>query len=557
MLNPVIRNVFLPASLLLVAAHAQTGPETVVVRTLLPAGEQGMLLLSQTRTAEYRVPGTTLDLGLDPSAWMLVPIDRPTEQGAREVVMVLPPGVDLARMPWFGQVVVVSARGLRAMPLFRLTSGDGPVVPASASAKPVPEVLIDTHTGAASRADARSIMVSRNVGERITRFTLNGRPLTPRVSSEIEGFAPRDVGPVELLQPAMSAPSLVASPSAYPSCVHGRILITWPNGAQGQGTGTLIDSKHVITAGHVVYQAAKGGWATSLTFDAGYDNGAIPFGSAVSPSGNAWRHSWTNWTVDGDNTHDIGWFQVDRPVGALTGWHGYGYTTDCNFYLTTYHYTRSYPGETPYTGLLMYQRSGTFDSCPTERETSFNLYSYGGESGAGYYYLNSNGSRYVRAIGSHRDSPTRADRVRLTETKFNDIIAGIAAARASAVDFTPVGVVIDATTTVHVARGSALPNLDFTAHNYSTASFNGTLTWTVRLSTNTTITTADTLLKTTSSTFSVGATGSMTINHTNPPVIPTTVSPGTYYVGIILTLADANGSNQATLPADVAKVIVD
>lgn len=82
----------------------------------------------------------------------------------------------------------------------------------------------------------------------------------------------------------------------------------------------------------------------------------------------------------------------------------------------------------------------------------------------------------------------------------------------------------------------------------------------MRLSTNTTISTGDTLLRTTSSTFTVGANESWSINHTNPPTIPVTVTPGTYSVGMILTNpdeADANSGNQITRAEDVTKVIVD
>jgi len=532
--------------------------ERVVVRAVLPAGERAFLLVSPTRTAVHRLPGTTLDLAVDPAGWTLLPLSAPGPRGARETTLTLPAEVDLAQAGSYAQVVAVSARGMRALPVFRLASGDHRVAPVAAPA--VVAEGLDAPAGAepAGSERDRAVLVSRNPALRVTVFTVDGRPLSGRASAEADGWTTEVVGPVETLAPAMSGLSLVSSPELYPSRVHGRIIINWPDGSTGQGSGTLIDSKHVITAGHVVYQSAKGGWATTLTFVPGYDNGTKPYGSGVSASGLGWRHSWTNWTVDGDNTHDVAYFQIDRPVGALTGWHGYGYSTACDFYLTTTFYTRSYPGESPYTGQLMYQRSGTFDSCPTEREARFDLYSYKGESGAGYYYLNANGNRYVRAVGSHRNSnPTSADRVRLTESKFDNIVDTLADAKASSVDFTPLGVVIDAASTPHVTAGHALPNLDFVAHNDSTAAFSGTLSWTVRLSSDKTITTGDTLLRTTSSTFGLGAGGSITIDHTNPPTIPATVAPGTYYVGIILTTADANAGNQVTLADDVAKVIVD
>jgi V8-like Glu-specific endopeptidase len=560
-MNPSVSTVF--AFLVSIVAHpdlrAQNpAVERIVVRTVLPAGEQPYLLVSPLRTSPFRVPGTALDLAVDPTLARLLPIDSFGERGAQEIAFALPREVDLSAAAMFAQVVGVSAQGPRALPVFRLTSGDRAVTPVAKPQQLLPESLESNATAGHAKELGRAIQVSRNPALGTTIFTVDGRPLSGRAHAEVEGQAPSNVGPVELMAPAMSGLSLTATPSSYPSRVHGRIIINWPDGSSGQGSGTLIDAKHVITAGHVVYQAAKGGWATTLTFVPAYDNGDKPYGSGISASGLGWRHSWTNWTQDGDNTHDVAYFQIDRPVGALTSWHGYGYSTDCDFYLTTTFYTRSYPGESPYNGQLMYQRSGTFDSCPNEREARFDLYSYGGESGAGYYYLNANGNRYVRAVGSHRNSnPTSADRVRLTESKFDNIGDTLAAAKASTFDFTPLGVTVGPTASPRVAAGSALPDLDFVAHNYSTATFSGTLNWTVRLSTNTTISTGDTLLRTTSATATVGPNSSWSINHGNPPTIPATVAPGTYYVGIILTTVDANSGNQITLADDVATVIIE
>ena len=43
-----------------------------------------------------------------------------------------------------------------------------------------------------------------------------------------------------------------------------RLEVTFPNGTTGSGTGVMVDSFHALTAGHCVYDAAYGGWATSI-----------------------------------------------------------------------------------------------------------------------------------------------------------------------------------------------------------------------------------------------------------------------------------------------------
>ena len=51
-------------------------------------------------------------------------------------------------------------------------------------------------------------------------------------------------------------------------------------------------------------------------------------GSGREPYGRAYAtqlHSWTNWTNNRDFDHDIGLIDLARPVGGITGWHGYGF----------------------------------------------------------------------------------------------------------------------------------------------------------------------------------------------------------------------------------------
>lgn len=148
----------------------------------------------------------------------------------------------------------------------------------------------------------------------------------------------------------------------------------------------LIDSKHVLTAGHCVYTFVSercnspeaSCWATSIRVIPAYENGDAPFGEANFA--NLW--AWTAWTGDENYDWDIAMIELDRPVGALTGWYGYGYNDNDTFFTggNTFRST-GYPVESPYDGQRMYTWAGTFDQAETYGLIHVN-YSYGGRAAA-------------------------------------------------------------------------------------------------------------------------------------------------------------------------------
>jgi V8-like Glu-specific endopeptidase len=110
--------------------------------------------------------------------------------------------------------------------------------------------------------------------------------------------------------------------SDYPRSVK---LFFQQDGSYWVCSGSLIDPMHVITAGHCVHSGNGGNWSTNMVVVPAYDDGVEPYGRANGIQ----LHSWTGWTLNGNFDYDIGVIDLDRPVGALTGWHGYGYHNDC------------------------------------------------------------------------------------------------------------------------------------------------------------------------------------------------------------------------------------
>lgn len=76
------------------------------------------------------------------------------------------------------------------------------------------------------------------------------------------------------------------------------------------GTGWLIDSRTVITAGHCVYDKRIGGWASSVEVIPALDSAARPFGSVVGSR----VRSVSGWIQDGSREYDYGAILLDEPV---------------------------------------------------------------------------------------------------------------------------------------------------------------------------------------------------------------------------------------------------
>ena len=205
-----------------------------------------------------------------------------------------------------------------------------------------------------------------------------------------------------------TALSKVSSPDVYPFRVNVAIRSTFERYAPGEFggcSGTLIYPGLVLTAGHCVYSfdadacnnPTVGCWAQTVTVIPALDETDRPYGEAglARPP-----ISFAGWTQSRSWDWDMAWLILDRPVGALTGWHGFGYSASDDFYTdgdTTF-FNIGYPGEPPYPGDEMYSRSGHYDEA-RENQLRFTRNGVGGMSGAGAYWL-AGGSNPLGARGS-------------------------------------------------------------------------------------------------------------------------------------------------------------
>jgi glutamyl endopeptidase len=378
---------------------------------------------------------------------------------------------------------------------------------------------------------------------RVIRFSDYG--LLPR--DQVEGIATPPGGGRSREGSSLDSfgePTMISDPSVYPWRVNCKLRISAYGHLYG-GSGVLIDSKHVLTAGHCVFNRDSDTWVDQIEAVPGMDSTDWPYGSALSVS----MMAWTGWTVYDDWNHDMGVVELDRPVGALTQWHGFAYSADDNFYLTNTFHNAGYPGLAPYNGIHMWYWYGTYDSTSPYIVYIYNTIPLGGMSGSGAYHISS-GVRYVYTILSHGWSWYEGF-IRVTDQKYTDIANYIASHRPATLDL----VAMDCNVTPEtVQAGMPLSSLDFLIHNYSDASWSGTANMDAYLSTNDIISTGDVFLGTTNVTNAWGPLSILRVNWSDPPATSPNTAADDYWIGVTIDHSDYNNGNNATSGDDAAPI---
>lgn len=348
------------------------------------------------------------------------------------------------------------------------------------------------------------------------------------------------------------------SGSTYPWSTSCRIFFTQAGGNY-VCSGTMLDPKHVISAGHCVHSGGSSGvWSTNVVVAPSWDGDANAFGTANGVE----LTTFTPWTQSRNYGGDMAFIELDRPVGFLTGWLGTGYSSSTSWWLATTFHMAGYPGGC-FAGAphQRYYSFGTFDSV-----NSTNAYAdlsatcwVGGMSGSGVYFRDSySGQRFVYANLSHGwgapTSTTKVGMCRMTQAKFTAMQAVFASDYSTTQeDIVPLTVRTSATS---VARGAALPNLTYKLCNASQFNPPSLLrSIDVYLSTNANISAADMKIQSHNVTWDFGVNTGVTVG-APPPVIPATLAPGVYYLGIIVRNADADTSNNDTDDFDAVRITV-
>lgn len=207
----------------------------------------------------------------------------------------------------------------------------------------------------------------------------------------------------------------IADTTKYPWRTICKLYMTFPNGSQYIGSGTLIASKYVLTAGHCVYSKADGGWAKSIQVIPGLNGTYKPYGSAWA----ARLRTYTGWTSNENSDHDFALITLKTNIGDSTGWLGYAYYSNINGVTGN---LSGYPGDLS-NGLCQYYHYGPILSS-TQYRVYYKIDTYGGQSGSGVYRI-AGGNRYVFAVHT-TGYATQNGGTRIDKNKFDSIKSWIA-----------------------------------------------------------------------------------------------------------------------------------
>jgi V8-like Glu-specific endopeptidase len=236
----------------------------------------------------------------------------------------------------------------------------------------------------------------------------------------------------------------ISPTAAYPFTSIVELRATFPDHRAFVGSGVMIDRFHVLTAGHVVYAYAEGGFASQIRVIPELSGNSAPFGVAYmtyertyTPFMN-YSRTHPGRTASGD--YDIALITLDRTIGDRTGWMGFSYdNNNADFAPGAILNTAGYPATGGYDGRHMEFSYGPIAGLSpdglaiTYRQSA--ITSYGGQSGSPVWrYTPANGASVVYGVhvGGNGTPGSMNFATRITQSIFNDLQTWRAADRTPA-----------------------------------------------------------------------------------------------------------------------------
>ncbi|MGL4397484.1 MAG: trypsin-like peptidase domain-containing protein [Hyphomicrobium sp.] len=210
----------------------------------------------------------------------------------------------------------------------------------------------------------------------------------------------------------------MSTTTTYPWPAIVQIEVQYASGVVSQGSGVVIGSNDILTAAHVVNDAAQGA-VVDIRVHPGRDGGNIPYGDVTALG---WTTNYYVINAIGgllsyaDVPYDLAVIGASQPVGSVTGTFGIKYDTNDSTVLGSILNVAGYPGDLG--GIYMYSESG-YPTAVSAGVIEHALDIHPGNSGGPLWWFE-NGARYVAGVVS-----TTNYAARLTEATFNQILKWI------------------------------------------------------------------------------------------------------------------------------------
>jgi TPR repeat protein/V8-like Glu-specific endopeptidase len=224
----------------------------------------------------------------------------------------------------------------------------------------------------------------------------------------------------------------------WPYSIHGRLQMIFQKETL-MGSGVMVGPRHVLTAGHNLYDHDRGGWATEVIFAPGRNEDTYPFGDARGRKLLTFKE-WVDPVNRDKDAYDLGLVILDSPLGDYTGWSGLLSGPVILFEGREMSLT-GYPGnkgQGRYQTTQMWTGRGEIESSMKRGEQFlYKMDTFGGQSGSALW-----DEKEVVTFGIHSKEEKGKDNlgVRLSEAKFKCILEEWLGAQNKAVPLTaPVG----------------------------------------------------------------------------------------------------------------------
>ena len=206
----------------------------------------------------------------------------------------------------------------------------------------------------------------------------------------------------------------VPSTTTFPFSAICCLLVTYPNGQTLPMTGWLFWYDIVITAGHVVYNSSKGGWATSITVIPGANGSSAPYGSAIG----IMFASDAAWVNNGDRDYDWALIQISAGLGRSAGCFGLTYSNSS--YVDTTVTIAGYPYEYEKTREMWYMSGNIISN--TANLLSYTIDTTEGQSGSPIY-KSDNIAIGIHTHGTHNGLFWENRGTRITQALYNYFVS--------------------------------------------------------------------------------------------------------------------------------------